>query len=160
MPLALATGPDGLRAGLEQVERLALAFYGIDDELDRSKLTTEVRHRIQLLPPLIGYGDGVLLDATVATLESNLVGVGDHGGDSVLVDGVQHVVEVISVDRLALGHLRWKILHDLDVVLEPREEILDAELIEPGDLDELDVGDLQQALLARQHLAEEILVDR
>ena len=122
-------------------------------------LTAEVGHGVQLGPPVIGDDDGLLLDALVA-FEPELVGVLDHLGHALRVYGVEDVEEVLAVDALALGRLVGHVLHDLGVRGEAGPQVGDGQLVEPGDLDELDVGDLEELLLAGQDLAEEAAVHR
>lgn len=92
-------------------------------------------------------------------VEPELVGVLDHLGHALRVDGVEDVEEVLAVDALALGRLVGHVLHDLGVRGEAGQQVGDGQLVEPGDLDELDVGDLEELLLAGQDLAEEVAVD-
>ena len=123
-------------------------------------LTGQVWHGLELLGPEVGDLDGLVLHPLALSSEPLLVGVGHDLGQVVRVDRVQDVEEIVSRRpfpfRIGVGEE----LHHVRVLLELRVERLDRQLIVVGHFD-LDLLLLQeQALPAREHGLEEVLVDR
>ena len=82
----------------------------------------------------------------------------DHGTDSILVDGVEHVEEVGAIRQLALGELGGEVDIDVLVGLELGIEVGDRDLVVFRRVDPLDLRQLEQLLLAGEDEAEEVLV--
>ncbi len=74
------------------------------------------------------------------------------------VDRVQEVHEISARGTLVLRVFVWQVREELRVILEPREDALDGQLVVVWHLDELHLRLLKQMLLAGQHLLKEVLI--
>ena len=72
---------------------------------------------------------------------------------------VEHVEEILSGWALALGEFVREEGHEVRVLLEHREQVLDGELLVVGHGDLLDLGLLEELLPARQHRLEKVFGD-
>ena len=75
------------------------------------------------------------------------------------VDGVEDVEEVLPGRAFAGRVLVGEVLEEFVVVLKPRPEILDRQLVVVRDCDALHFFLLHQLLFANKHVLEEVLVE-
>ena len=123
-------------------------------------LTRDIRHGAELLLPELGHREGLRLHLLALGRHPLLVGVRHHLREVVRVDSVQHVEKVVTWWALAFRVLVREELHHLRVLLEHREDGLDAELLVLRHLDVGDLGLLEQVLFAGEDCLEEVFVDR
>ena len=123
-------------------------------------LTREVRHGLELLLPELGDLDRLCLAGLAVDGHALLVGVGEHLLQVVRVERVEHVEEVLPRRPLVLGVLVGEVAGQQVVLGELGPEAPDGQLIVVRDLDVADVFLPDQLLFVRQHLLEEVLVDR
>ena len=77
------------------------------------------------MPPFIGDGDSLLLNAIFGSFEANFVRMCNHGGHSSFVDGVENIEEVGTIRKLAFRELGRKVDGDVWVVFELRVKVGD-----------------------------------
>ena len=75
------------------------------------------------------------------------------------VHGVENIVEIVSRWAFALWEDIWKVLPHIFVIGELWPDILHAELIVVGDLNEVDFLLPEQLLLLGKYLFEEVFID-
>ena len=75
------------------------------------------------------------------------------------IECVQDVEKVLPWRTFALRKSCWEVRHEISILFEFRPEILDAQLVVLGDLDEPDLGLLEHSPIADQDILDEILVD-
>ena len=121
-------------------------------------LTSEVRHSLELLLPVLGHLDGLVLLHHTINRHSLLGGVVHDLAEVVGLLGVQDVEEVISRWSLALSILVWEVAHEERILLHQRVDVLDAQLLVLGHLDVLDLVLLVEVLLTLDHLLQPVLV--
>ena len=73
--------------------------------------------------------------------------------------GVEYVEHILAIRGTAFGELVGEVLHQLGVLLDHREDVLDADLVVLGDHHQLHVGKLHQLLAVSKDVLEVILVD-
>ena len=121
-------------------------------------LTRYEGHGVQLLPPLL-RNDYILsrlcLSGDRVTL---LVGVLYQPSDVLLVERIEHVPEVKPVWQSALRQLVGEVGQEVGLVFGEWIHVLDGELVVDRHVDELDLPELEQALIAAEHRLEEVLV--
>ena len=121
-------------------------------------LTCEVRHGLELLFPVLGHLDGLVLLHHAVSRHALLSGVVHDLVEVVGLLGVQDVEEVISWWHLALSILIREVAHEEGVLLHQWIDVLDAQLLVLGHLDVPDLMLLVEVLLPLDHLLQPILV--
>ena len=124
----------------------------------RRLLTLHVRHRVELVPPLLTDMDGSASTHTVVRHTPVVVGRLDEGLGVLRVERVHHVVEVLPVRPAALGQFVGKVGHEASVILELWVKDVDAELVVLGHVDVPLLLKSEQPLLIDEDLPEEVLV--
>ena len=121
-------------------------------------LTGEEWDCVQLLPPVVGDLDAAVVGLALAGFESLAVGMEDEFSDIVRVEGIQDVEVVGAIRLTALGKSIRQEALELGIIFELLLQVLYAEFVESGDIDPLDVRELEQGLLLCEDEAEVILV--
>ena len=121
-------------------------------------LTCEVRHGLELLLPVLGHLDGLVLLHHTISRHALLGGVVHDLVEVVGLLGVQDVEEVISRWSLTLGVLVREVAHEERVLLHQRVDVLDAQLLVLGHLDVPDLVLLVEVLLSLDDLLQPVLV--
>ena len=121
-------------------------------------LTYEVRHGFELLFPVLGHLDGLVLLHHAISRHALLGCVLHYLVEVVGLLGVQDVEEVISWWSLTLSVLVREVAHEERVLLHQRVDVLDAQLLVLGHLHVPDLVLLVEVLLTLDHLLQPILV--
>ena len=139
-----------LRLLPEQMDGPAAPLYkGVNHQ---SELTRYVGDGLQLLKPVLGdlHGHGFLVSAGRSIPLS--VGVSHYLRNVLLVDRVQYVPEILSVNSAALGQLGRHVLHELLVGNHQRPQPHHGQLIVERNVDELHFRQLHQLFLVNEDL--------
>ena len=120
-------------------------------------LTGQVWHRLQLLLPVLGDLDRLVLHGFAFRRHPLLVGVDHEVLEILRMNRVQDVEEIGAGWPFIGWKLVREVLHEQLVILEHGEECLDGELIIVWHLDVRDRSLLEQHLLAGQDVLEEVL---
>jgi len=123
-------------------------------------LTRKIGHCLQLLVPELGELDGLPLASLAFNRVPLLVGVIEHLVEEVRVHGVEYIIEVLAWWPLAFREDIWEVLFHLVVIGELRPDVLHRELVVVWHFDEDNFLLAQQLFLAREHLLQEVFVDR
>ena len=121
-------------------------------------LTGQERHRFQFFIPLFGDLDGLSLLVLSLGGPSHFVGVAHDLREVARIQRVHHVKEILPGRALALGELIGEVPQEVLVLLEQRPQISHGQLIVVGHLHRVDHLLLQQRLLFREDLPEEVFV--
>ena len=121
-------------------------------------LTSEEWDGVQLLPPVVGDLDAAVVGLALAGLEPLAVSMEDEFSNIVRVEGIQDVEVVGAIRLTALGKSIRQEALELGIIFELLLQVLYAEFVESGDIDPLDVRELEQGLLLCEDEAEVILV--
>ena len=122
-------------------------------------LTGEVRHVLELLRPVLGDLDGLVLHLLAVCGVALLVGVCQDLGQVLRVDRVEHIEEIVARWPLALRIFVGEEAHHVRVLQELRVEVLHGELLEVGHLHVHLLRLQEELLLVLQEQPQEILVD-
>ena len=122
-------------------------------------LTGQERHRFQFFFLLIGDLDGLSLLVLSLGGPSHFVGVAHDLGEVARIQRVHHVKEILPGRTLALGKLIGEVPQEVLILLEQRPQIFHGQLIIVRHLHRVDHLLLQQRLLFREDLPEEIFVN-
>ena len=74
------------------------------------------------------------------------------------VESIEHIEEVLSIRRMSLGKVVWKILHELGILHEMREEVLYRELLILWYIDELHIDKFEELLLISKNCSKKVFV--
>ena len=122
-------------------------------------LTGEEGHVIELLHPLIGDLNCIVLEVDAIHAHPLLAGMVNHLLEVVGVDGVEHVEEVlprrVSVFWQKVGEKE----HELRVLLEIWPELDHGDLVVLWNVDEVDFRLLQEPLLVDEDKLEEVFIN-
>ena len=121
-------------------------------------LTCEVRHSFELLFPVLGHLDGLVLLHHTISRHALLGGVVHYLVEVVGLLGVQDVEEVVSRWSLALSILVREVAHEECILFHQRVDVLDTQLLVLGHLDVPDLVLLVEVLLPLDHLLQPIFV--
>ena len=126
--------------------------------LESKVLTTLEGRLVELLPPCLVDLHFLKALFLLSRCEPKLVCMTDEVVDIDWVHGVQQVEEELAIRTSAFWVLVWKVLHDILVLLEVWEEVLDTELIVSRDVDKTNVLELENLLLVGEDFSNEVLV--
>ena len=120
-------------------------------------LTRDEGHPQQLLRPRVRQLDGLRLSILARYGVTLQVGVLDQVLHVLRVAGVEDVEEVGPVGQPAHRQLVREVPHEVGGMLHLRPDVPHRELVVEGHLDHADLLDLDELLLLREDLLEEVL---
>ena len=106
-------------------------------------LTGKVRHAVEVVPPLLRDVHSLLVVVLPCGGVPLLLGVGNELCDVLWIARVQNCVEVVPIGEPVLRIRVLQVLHDLLVQSELRVDLVHAQLVEPGHVDEQALAHLQ-----------------
>ena len=121
----------------------------------RRLLTLHVRHRVELVPPLLTDMDGSASTHTVVRHTPVVVVRLDEGLGVLRVERVHHVEEVAPVRHPTLWQLIREVDHHLRFVLELGVKVLDAKFLKFWHHHHFDLCEGQQLFLLIQNFQSE-----
>ena len=113
---------------------------------------------VEVIPPFFVDSHILCRSSLALSRESLGLGVLDHLPDMLRMHRVQHCEKVFSI-RIPVG---WIIilqkLHHFGILLELREDVLDAEFVVFGHVHRTFLTDLEQLLIAPKHSSDKVTV--
>ena len=117
----------------------------------------EVRHRLELLHPLCGSQDSLLLLLLPGDVVPVRVGVVEELLHHLWMGGLRDVEQVVSIALPALGVFVWEVLGHVREADQLGVQGLDGDLVVLLDRDHLELAELEELLLAGEDVSDEIL---
>lgn len=113
---------------------------------------------VEVVPPFFVDSHILCRSSLALSRESLGLGVLDHLPDMLRMHRVQHCEKVFSI-RLPVGWIIiLQILHHFGILLELREDVLDAEFVVLGHVHRALLADLEQLLITPKHSSDKVTV--
>ena len=123
-------------------------------------LTRQVRHRLQLLLPVLGDPDGFLLASLSLRRHALLVCVVQDPVEELWVQRMEYIKKVLARWPFPCWVLIGEVPAQQIILSELRVEVLHREFLVMRHLDIIYVRLLDQLLLVREHCLQEVLVNQ
>ena len=113
---------------------------------------------VKCLPPLIWHFDSLHGSCLTFAWVPLFAGILHQLSQILPLKCVEHIEEVFAIRYSSLGHLWWKILHELLVSLHHRPELDYSQFIIERNVNSFDLVKFQEILLLDQDFFQEVLV--